>query len=236
MSRRLLLALSTLGILPLGVAAALVYTIQDVSPQELPLHPSLIALDATEGERALARSIHADHDLLRAHLQPQETATGCGLASSATVLEALGVAEGLTQSAYFEGLDRAPIAGWQVWLRGMTLAELEGLLEAHGASAEATFAADSTVEAFRDEVAGNAASPEDALLVNYHRPALAQAGGGHISPIGAYDPAQDLVLVLDVAVHKYPPVWVDTRALYDAMNTVDPSAGRSRGWVVVRAR
>ena len=32
----------------------------------------------------------------------------------------------------------------------------------------------------------------------------------------------DTLLVMDVAKYKYPPVWIPTPRLYDAMGTTDP--------------
>lgn len=59
------------------------------------------------------------------------------------------------------------------------------------------------------------------IVVNYHRAAAGQVGGGHFSPIGAYDAASDSFLILDVARYKYPPMWISADRLYEAMNTQD---------------
>lgn len=64
--------------------------------------------------------------------------------------------------------------------------------------------------------------------------ALAQTGGGHFSPIAAYDAESDSVLVLDVARFKYPPFWVTIEKLCQAMKTVEPVSGRPRGFALVR--
>jgi len=74
------------------------------------------------------------------------------------------------------------------------------------------------------------------VLINYDRGAVGQAPGGHISPVTAYDPQSDRALVLDTAAHRYPPVWVEVRALHRAMQAVDPDSGRARGLVRVGPR
>ncbi len=51
----------------------------------------------------------------------------------------------------------------------------------------------------------------------------------------AYDDASDSFLVLDVARYKFPPVWITTADLYDAMNTFDAESGKTRGFIVVSA-
>ena len=45
--------------------------------------------------------------------------------------------------------------------------------------------------AIRREIARNLATSDDYVLVNYARKSLGQPGGGHISPLGAYDEASD---------------------------------------------
>ena len=72
------------------------------------------------------------------------------------------------------------------------------------------------------------------VIVNYHRKALGQEWGGHISPLAAYDEKADRFLILDVARYKYPPVWVTTSDLFDAMNTPDPdNENKARGYVLI---
>ena len=63
------------------------------------------------------------------------------------------------------------------------------------------------VDALRADVIASARSAGDrVVIVGYDRRALGQTGEGHFSPIGGYDPASDLALVLDVARFKYPPL------------------------------
>ena len=71
------------------------------------------------------------------------------------------------------------------------------------------------------------------VVVNYVRQLLGQAGAGHISPLGAFDPHTDRVLVLDVAAHRYPYSWVPVTRLWSAMNTIDTDSGRARGHLLV---
>jgi hypothetical protein len=40
------------------------------------------------------------------------------------------------------------------------------------------------------------------MLVNFYRKSLAEEGGGHFSPLAAYDPPSDQVLIMDVARYK----------------------------------
>lgn len=59
------------------------------------------------------------------------------------------------------------------------------------------------------------------VLINYNRQMLGQIGGGHFSPLVAYNAKEDLFLIDDVAKYKYPPVFVPFDRIYDAMQTID---------------
>jgi hypothetical protein len=116
---------------------------------------------------------------------------------------------------------------------GLELRELAGILAAHGLGTELRIADDKlTDETIRRELAANLASPDDYVLVNYFRPAVGQTGGGHISPLGAYDKASDSFLVLDVNPNGHPWVWIPAPVLIRAMRT--PDANENRGYVLVR--
>ena len=121
----------------------------------------------------------------------------------------------------------------RVTLGGMTLEQLGELLRAHDVQTTVVFASDSNVDRFRATALQNLQTPHDFVLVNYQRAVLGQGETGHISPIAAYNSQADRFLVLDVATYKYPPVWVTTQDLWNAMNTIDPASGRTRGFVMV---
>ena len=72
------------------------------------------------------------------------------------------------------------------------------------------------------------------ILLNYLHSGVGEVGGGHFSPVAAYDDASDRFLVLDVARYKYPAVWVPSATLFDAMATVDSTSGLFRGYLVLR--
>ena len=78
-----------------------------------------------------------------------------------------------------------------------------------------------TVGKMKFDLKNALADPNSRVLVNYDRSVLGQNGGGHWSPIGSYSEKQDAFLILDVAKYKYPPVWVPSDRLFDAMSTVD---------------
>lgn len=214
----------------------------------LPVPQQLIAGDSATGQQLFVGSGYtADYDPLMAHFVAQVRPAFCGVASSVVVLNALPARPAmpampamngmptaqLTQQSFFDDAASQVRNEWRVTFGGMTLAQLRDLLNSHGANATATYASDSTLEAFRELAKTNLATPGDYLLVNYQRGALGQRPTGHISPLAAYNTASDRFLILDVAAYKYPPVWVKAQDLWAGMNTIDSSAGRTRGFVVV---
>jgi hypothetical protein len=59
---------------------------------------------------------------------------------------------------------------------------------------------------------------------------------GHFSPIGAYDAARDLVLMLDVYKKDYEPVWAPLPRLAKAMATLSRKTGEPRGYALLQRR
>ncbi|MBX3316168.1 MAG: phytochelatin synthase family protein [Phycisphaeraceae bacterium] len=175
--------------------------------------------------------------------ETQATQTYCGVASSVIALHAVGVTapevpqwkpyRAFTQESFFDGVAVGVVSESKVRASGMTLDELGRLLEAKGARAEIVHADMTDLNTFRQRVRGTLRADQGVVLVNYHRPAVAQPGGGHISPLGAYSAAADAFLLLDVARYRLPPVWIDTPSLWKGMQAIDSESGRSRGFVIV---
>ena len=115
---------------------------------------------------------------------------------------------------------------------GLQLRQLAQVLRSHGLRVAARVVdGDGDPAAIRRELAANLARPEDYVLVNYSRRALGQEGGGHISPLGAYDTSSDSFLVMDVNPNRAPWVWVGADALIAAMGTFDTV--ENRGYLLV---
>lgn len=173
--------------------------------------------------------------------------TFCGVASSVMALNALQIASPPAPQwypSYYWSEDtiftlkalQAVKSVQRIEAEGLTLDEVAALLKASGAKAAPTFASDTSVDAFRDAAKEALANPDEVMIVNFARATLGQGGvegGGHISPIAAYNAEADRFLILDVARYKYKPGWVTAATLYAAMNTPDTTSGKSRGYVVV---
>lgn len=123
-------------------------------------------------------------------------------------------------------------------LKGLTLSKISCLARCQGASSILKVSSSVTVEEFRDDVKrvtsqGLDEPHREVIIASYYRPVLHQTGSGHFSPIGGYNSASDMVLIMDVARFKYPPHWVPLTLLFEAMNTVDKDSGKARGYVLI---
>lgn len=71
------------------------------------------------------------------------------------------------------------------------------------------------------------------VAVSFDRKTAGQTGGGHWSPVAAYDEESDMVLVLDTAP-RYGHYWAPVEVICAAMRTRNMH-GQSRGWVEIRS-
>ena len=115
---------------------------------------------------------------------------------------------------------------------GLQLNQLAQVLRSHGLKVETRVVDDGADAAdIRHEIAANLASEDDYVLVNYARRALGQEGGGHISPLGAYDEHSDSFLIMDVNPNRASWVWVGSEDLIAAMRTFDTV--ENRGYLLI---
>ena len=115
---------------------------------------------------------------------------------------------------------------------GLQLHQLAQVLRSHGARVVTRVVDDSAdAAAVQRELAANLAAGDDFVLVNYARRSLGQPGGGHISPLGAYDEGSDSFLIMDVNPNRAPWVWVGADDLVAAMRTFDTV--ENRGYLLV---
>lgn len=115
---------------------------------------------------------------------------------------------------------------------GFQIRQLNDALMAHGLKTDLHIVTEkSNMDTIRKEIVKNLSEEGNFVIVNYHRPALGQKGGGHISPLAAYDAKTDSVLILDVNPNAAPWVWVKLSDLVAAMNTKDTI--ENRGYILV---
>jgi hypothetical protein len=206
--------------------------------------PRLVYFDEPESAAlfAAAKAKAPFWPLVRA-FESEAMETYCAVASAVMVLNALRLPSPpeplvwpyhkFDQRNVFDDAALRIIPAPAVAADGMTLDQLAAVLRVHGLAVTVHHAGETTVEAFRAAVREATAASDRYLVVNLLRAAVGQAGPGHFSPVAAYEEKSDRLLVMDVARYKYAPWWIETPALFTAMNTEDPSAGKTRGFLVV---
>ncbi|MTJ54458.1 glutathione gamma-glutamylcysteinyltransferase [Anabaena sp. UHCC 0253] len=217
----------------------------NVFAQTLPLSSNLISFDTPEGETLLiASKSKSDFFPLSTQFVTQNNQAYCGVASIVMVLNSLKIPAPeapqykpfrvFTQDNFFTNEKTRNVVTSEIVSRqGMTLSELGGLLGSYHVQVKVYHAGDTSLEEFRKLAAENLKQTKNFVVINYLRKEIGQERGGHISPLAAYNELTDRFLIMDVSRYKYPPFWVKTADLWKAMNTVDSTAGKTRGFVFV---
>ncbi len=230
-----------------GAALALVLFIVGANGDTLALPDNLAGFSTHDGEAYFAESdVREAYFPLASNFLTQKTQAYCGVASIVMVLNALGVPappvpeyapyRTFTQDNLLTEQTDAVLPRDVLARQGMTLDQIGGILSTQPVKAEVHHASDSSVDEFRKLASAYLGQPGRFVIVNYLRKALGEQTGGHISPLAAYDAKADRFLILDVARYKYPPVWVKTTDIFDAMNTPDAANdNKTRGFVLVTA-
>lgn len=204
---------------------------------------------APEGQQLLMHArARSDYGPLAQWFETQANLAYCGVASAVMVLNSLAVpAPPVTDFGgyrFWTQTNAFSIPGSGGFVQpavvareGMTLAQLQGWLGQNPELVVERFHADQlSLAQWRTLLLRSLQNSQDRLVVNYQRSAMGQPGGGHISPVAAYDSRHDRALILDVARYRYPSVWVNASDLWQAMRSIDPSSGRSRGFLLIRRR
>ena len=115
---------------------------------------------------------------------------------------------------------------------GFQLRQLAALLTSHNTKTIIRVVGEDTKdEEVKSELIENLSTPNDYVIVNYSRKKLGQKGGGHISPLAAYDKESDSFLIMDVNTNKAPWIWVKSLDLINAMRTFDTI--ENRGYLLI---
>lgn len=171
--------------------------------------------------------------------------TYCSVASAVMALNALSVKAPeskflgkyhmFTQEEFFSDTISTVIDQKDVMNRGMALGDLELVLRTFPIEVSKFEAQQLSAEDIRHLMVAALRNSNQIVLALYQRRELMQEGGGHWSPIAAYDSESDSFLILDVAKFKYPPLWIDASAFINAMQTSNIYA-QSRGFIILEHR
>lgn len=220
----------------------------------------LVDFRTEEGKRRLVRTLGGGtagpYLSLASTFHTQSEPAFCGLATLAIVLNALQVDPQRVWKTpwrwYAEELLECCEPLVKVKQQGITLGDFACLARCNGCVCETTYAETASDEEYHrlraavidvcsavaseseECVQQGALLPSRHLVVSYARGALQQTGSGHFSPVAAWDPATESVLIMDTARFKYPPYWAPLRRVYEAMLPLDKATQRPRGWAVLR--
>jgi len=229
--KRVLIGIATMvGAIALLIAVGVWYVRSHSVPQ--------ISLDTTEGRIVLQRSTSPDYEPLTRYWVQQGQMLCCA-ASAVIAMNSVQLEAEYTQDDLFVA-ETADIITLDEFQDGQaTLDKVTDLIRVRsGLTATAIHAGDGPGEgdlaAFRQQVQQNATNVGDYMIVNYSLGYLAGLGegGGHCSPVAAYDEQEDLVLLLDPRGHSRW-AWLPLAGVYEAMNTTDDVSAAHRGWVMV---
>lgn len=121
---------------------------------------------------------------------------------------------------------------------GIDLDELQKMLRTHGVKSKLVNVdkfSDANLSSFRKLVKEVVNSDKQFLLLNYDH-SYKNLMGGHFSPVAAYDEQSDSILMLDVAAHRNPWIWINLSDVYHAMNTKNYAGTSYRGYLVVSTK
>ncbi|CAE6722146.1 phytochelatin synthase family protein [Paraburkholderia haematera] len=213
----------------------------------LPVPPNLLALTQPAGQKRLMTT--ADNQSywpLSEYFETQRNEAYCSVATSVMVLNALGIRRPestlypdfpyFSQEDFFRSVNPQVATAAGVSKEGMTLDQLSAALSVFPVEVRAFHAGDLTLDQFRDLIRDTTGQSNRFALLNFRRMEIGETGGGHWSPLAAYDAASDSALLLDVARYKYPAVWVPVTQLYAGALAADSVSGLSRGIVIVGTR
>ncbi len=219
------------------------FLIGTVVTHALPLPQTLIPITDKKGQQLFKQAeIKQDFFQLIPYAVTQHKLSYCGIASSVIALNALAVPAPIaqniapyhlfTQNNLFSHQSGNPkIKKSIVEKQGLSLDELGQLLKNSGAFVDVIPASKLKEIKFIKLIKSALQNPAQIVLVNYYRKSLGLPGGGHISPIAAYDKQSNRFLLLEVSRYKYPPFWVSADQLWRATNTYDNNI--ARGLVIV---
>lgn len=142
-----------------------------------------------------------------------------------------------TQHSFFIEPVLAIISNETVARRGFVFEELVDCLNMFPQICAESFYADQfkSPEDLANTLIQLMSSPEAYIIANFNRKVLGQKGGGHYSPLAAFDEQSHSVLILDVN-ERYGPYWADLDLLWKSMQRIDDQRHYPRGLILCAKR
>ncbi|KAJ3273820.1 hypothetical protein HK104_004221 [Borealophlyctis nickersoniae] len=207
--------------------------------RDLPSH--LTSFTSADGRRLFKECIASNtaeiYFSLSGNFTTQSEPSFCGLGSLAMVLNALCIDPGKKWKGVWRWYSDTMLECCRplgdISKNGVTFTELACLARCNGLRVESKRADQVTKEEFLSDLQRCCGSEDTHMIVSFSRKALGQTGDGHFSPVGAYHPDENKVLVLDTARFKYPSYFCDADLLYEAMKGIDKVTGLPRGYFIL---
>lgn len=226
------------------ISVIFVFCMHAGSTYALAAPQQLIPLNSPKGAELLDQSLKPRYFWnLMLQFVTQKNLASCGIASSIMVLNAMhveappdpdyGPYRVFTQNNFFTPDVEKVLPASLVNKQGATLDQIGKALTTFGVKVDVLHANSLTKDDFRTLAIQTMEKAQGYIIVNILRTSIGQSGAGHMSPLAAYDKKTDRFLMLDVARYRYPPVWVKTEDLWNAMNTLDNDAHAYRGFLIV---
>jgi hypothetical protein len=219
-----------------------------VVSQALTLPSDVTPLATAQGEHRLLSS-HNSQDFWRLndYFVTQKTLTYCGIASSVMVLNALHVKRPVdpvlypyslfTQTNIFDKPGLKFTTPTTTGFDGNDVDQIAGLLKSYDLDVHAYHANKSSYKQFKHDAIHALSKANCYVIINFDRKTLKEHGGGHFSPLGAYDKKTNSFLVMDVSRYKYPMYWVKAPLLWKSIDTLSlipgSKAKKYRGYIIV---
>ena len=214
---------------------------------QLSLPSNLISLDSPAGIELLKNTEEEsvkDYWSLSKFFVTEKGLAYCAPASIAMVLNALGVKpEAAPEHFPYKMFNQDNLFYKQEVLlnfitpslinhQGLSLEQSHTLSKQYVHNVKAEYSQDlNSLEQFRTDLSNGIQNGY--VIANFDRKSLNEIGGGHFSPVAAYNAKNDRFLILDVARYKYPSAWVSTSDLYHAVKTQDKD-GNQRGILIFK--
>ncbi|MFT5744440.1 MAG: hypothetical protein ACI86S_002522 [Paracoccaceae bacterium] len=237
------------------VVATAIPTVAQETDDYAKLGPNAVAITA---DAAYLRSAQApDYWAFAPFTKPQFTTSACSIATVTAAINGIMGQPQWASETIMSQTDLLDLAGDTQWAAlsaeggdGVTFQQLADFTTAALGAVELSrdvtvfhpaAAADGARAQMIEMLVENEASADDAIMVYFNQGVVTgDWDGPHISLIGAYDAAQDRVLILEVDQEWYIPYWTSVETLMEAIvkPTSDehgPLEGETGGFVMIRA-
>ncbi|KAI7851353.1 Phytochelatin synthase-domain-containing protein [Circinella umbellata] len=204
------------------------------------LPTTLVRFSSQDGKKLFRSAMEAGHAegffSLTGNFTTQSEPAYCGPSSLAMVLNALEVDPKARWKGnwrwYSDELLECCSSKEEMKKNGITFDKFACLAKCHS-DVVVKRGNDFTLEEFKKDVENVTTRSDVFMVISFSRKTLGQTGDGHFSPIGAYNPETQMVLVLDTARYKYPSYWCPIETLYESMKPIDKETGRPRGYFLL---